>query len=177
MPSRHMDVISTTIRCSYRQITRVGPLRLRQELELQRVAGEPLVNHITHGQLARWHVRCAKTSTTSNPVRTNADEAPLHRQRNDGTGSPGDAEGTASSGEPRQCRAARHAAHPQPTAVRQPPRLPRRRPARQRRSNPGGDGRSRTGNRAGQRIAVKSGRRELRCSVPKRHRHPARAGK
>jgi len=38
--------------CRYHQITRVGPLRLRQELELRRVADQPMVNHITKGQLA-----------------------------------------------------------------------------------------------------------------------------
>ncbi len=37
-------------RCRYRQVTRVGPIRLAQELDLERVEGGPLVNTVTHGQ-------------------------------------------------------------------------------------------------------------------------------
>ena len=37
-------------RCQYRQVTKVGPFRLAQEFDLQRVEGGPLINTITHGQ-------------------------------------------------------------------------------------------------------------------------------
>lgn len=36
--------------CRYRQVSRVGPLRLSQELELARTDAGPLVNTITRGQ-------------------------------------------------------------------------------------------------------------------------------
>jgi hypothetical protein len=37
-------------RCRYRQVSRVGPLRLRQEFELQRTEDGPMVNRIVSGQ-------------------------------------------------------------------------------------------------------------------------------
>ena len=37
-------------RCRYRQVSQVGPLRLRQELELERTDHGPLVNRIVAGQ-------------------------------------------------------------------------------------------------------------------------------
>jgi hypothetical protein len=37
-------------RCRYRQVTRVGPLRLVQELELDRLDDGPLVNTVRRGQ-------------------------------------------------------------------------------------------------------------------------------
>ncbi len=40
------------VRCRYRQISRVGPLRLRQEMELDRNRSGPLVNKIVSGQFA-----------------------------------------------------------------------------------------------------------------------------
>jgi hypothetical protein len=39
-------------RCRYHQTTRVGPLRLRQEFELERTETGPLVNRIVAGQFA-----------------------------------------------------------------------------------------------------------------------------
>ncbi len=47
------DVIDDDGRtCRYHQISRVGPLRLRQELRLERTVAGPLVNTITAGQFA-----------------------------------------------------------------------------------------------------------------------------
>jgi hypothetical protein len=37
-------------RCRYRQVTRVGPIRLIQEFDLERAANGPLVNTVTLGQ-------------------------------------------------------------------------------------------------------------------------------
>lgn len=37
-------------RCRYRQVSTVGPMKLRQELELDRAADGPLVNRIVAGQ-------------------------------------------------------------------------------------------------------------------------------
>lgn len=50
-------------RCRYRQTTRVGPLRLRQDLELHRIADQALVNHITRGQLAGGTITSVITPT------------------------------------------------------------------------------------------------------------------
>lgn len=51
----HRGVVFEVLRetsdlCVYRQTTRVGPLRLRQEFELPRQPDGPLVNHVTKGQ-------------------------------------------------------------------------------------------------------------------------------
>ena len=43
------EVIDDGSRCRYRQISKVGPLRLRQELELDRTDDGPLVNRIVAG--------------------------------------------------------------------------------------------------------------------------------
>lgn len=37
-------------RCRYRQVTRVGPIRLTQEFDVKRVDDGPLVNTVTRGQ-------------------------------------------------------------------------------------------------------------------------------
>ncbi|MEM8902610.1 MAG: hypothetical protein AAGF02_02815 [Actinomycetota bacterium] len=51
----HRNVVFEVIeddgeRCRYRQISRVGPFRLRQEMELDRTESGPLVNRIVSGQ-------------------------------------------------------------------------------------------------------------------------------
>ncbi|MGA9278534.1 SRPBCC family protein [Ilumatobacter sp.] len=39
-------------RCHYRQVTRVGPVRITQELELERLDEGPLINTVISGQFA-----------------------------------------------------------------------------------------------------------------------------
>lgn len=53
----HRDVVFEVIeddgaRCSYRQISTVGPLKLRQQVELDRTEHGPLVNRIVAGQFS-----------------------------------------------------------------------------------------------------------------------------
>ena len=64
--------------CRYRQTTRLGPLRLHQELHLERRPAGPLVNTIVAGQLAGGAITFDFAELT--PARTRVDavvEAPL----------------------------------------------------------------------------------------------------
>ena len=66
--------------CTYRQITAVGPFRLTQVLELDRVATGPLVNRIVSGAFTGGAIRFAFASLDADTTRVDASiEVPLGR--------------------------------------------------------------------------------------------------
>lgn len=69
-------------RCRYRQTSRVGPLRLRQEMTLDRSASGPLVNRIEAGQFTGGEIRFDITPVDSDTSHVRATlSAPLGASR------------------------------------------------------------------------------------------------
>ena len=65
-------------RCTYRQVSSVGPLRLTQQLELDRTDDGPLVNRITGGQFTGGTITFTVTPTAADRSSVDAElVAPL----------------------------------------------------------------------------------------------------